>query len=392
MSISATNSQDKNRKTPRNRNGAWRKARERLTPPSISYFANEMRELKALLANSGDNGVRDELKRINDRISGLESKLDLYAGQIYRNRDETNFEARKRLFKSLPEATGAKRTFQLVNAKLLNTLSEFCRKTRTEYWMWAGSAIAISGRSSAIPWDDDIDICMMREDFLTLKDYVNRQTDYYITTVYDYVAHNIQYRFVSRDEHLHNFIDIVLCDWGRLDTAEDESKYLAIVEESQQEMDENPDLQYWREHKYLENPKEPKTYQVEKTSLQPIASEETKNRKIIDKIFKKALNRARKSGIICGKSEANAVVYSVENLFNFRNRPNIWPKDLIFPIKQLPYEGFLASAANQDEAFCDLIYPGWPFLANIADVNLHQDKNTYSVEYQAVMQKFLEDK
>ncbi len=57
------------------------------------------------------------------------------------------------------------RELQLVNLRTLKKLDEVCRKYDIRYWAAFGTLIGAIRHKGFIPWDDDLDVCMMREDF-----------------------------------------------------------------------------------------------------------------------------------------------------------------------------------------------------------------------------------
>lgn len=62
-------------------------------------------------------------------------------------------------------ARGQFREFQLANLKILKSIDAFCRKHKIRYWMDYGSLLGAVRHRDFIPWDDDIDISMLRQDY-----------------------------------------------------------------------------------------------------------------------------------------------------------------------------------------------------------------------------------
>lgn len=61
------------------------------------------------------------------------------------------------------------REVQLENCKSLKKLDEICKRHGLQYWMMYGSLIGVVRHKGFIPWDDDIDVGMMRDDFEKLR-------------------------------------------------------------------------------------------------------------------------------------------------------------------------------------------------------------------------------
>lgn len=57
------------------------------------------------------------------------------------------------------------REVQKANYRALQKLDEICKKYDIQYWIAYGSLIGTIRHKGFVPWDDDLDVCMMREDY-----------------------------------------------------------------------------------------------------------------------------------------------------------------------------------------------------------------------------------
>lgn len=67
--------------------------------------------------------------------------------------------------RTLPPASGILRTLQLAGLELLKKIDAVCKKHDIKYWLDFGTMLGAKRHKGFIPWDDDIDIAMMREDY-----------------------------------------------------------------------------------------------------------------------------------------------------------------------------------------------------------------------------------
>ena len=159
---------------------------------------------------------------------------------------------RRRIFSLMPEAEGDARIMQKANAKLMFELDSICQKAGLPYWTAYGSLVGTLSRNGFIPWDDDIDICMMREDTEKLQSLCDADPNYQFTLVYDGYVFCRQLRFSSRNENIPCFIDVSIWDWAASSSKENDELYRNLRLELMATFGEKMEsLPYWKERGLL---------------------------------------------------------------------------------------------------------------------------------------------
>ena len=102
--------------------------------------------------------------------------------------------------------------------KLLHILklwNEFTEQNRIDYWACAGTLLGAVRHSGFIPWDNDIDVCIMLSDLKKVK----RKLDGHPVLKYYECEQGLQLYIQSKDEDEANndyafpFLDIFICDY-----------------------------------------------------------------------------------------------------------------------------------------------------------------------------------
>ena len=102
---------------------------------------------------------------------------------------------------TLPKATGQIRDIQLANLALLKELDYVCKQANLEYWLDYGTLLGAIRHKGFIPWDDDIDVSMLRKDYEKIIDAFNKYSrDKDIYAQYE-VAETTAYRIAIKVRH-----------------------------------------------------------------------------------------------------------------------------------------------------------------------------------------------
>lgn len=80
---------------------------------------------------------------------------------------------------------------------ILNIIDEFCRENNLSYYLSGGTLIGAIRHKGFIPWDDDIDLVLFRDDFEKLRLILKNQTKYPQYTLLDLDCEDYIYPFLK---------------------------------------------------------------------------------------------------------------------------------------------------------------------------------------------------
>ena len=127
---------------------------------------------------------------------------------------------------TIPPATGQLRDIQLANLALLKELDYVCKQSGLKYWLDSGTLIGALRHKGFIPWDDDIDVGMMREDYKKVEEAFlkySRNSDIYAENTYLGRGQSLikikhkKCKYVFVDVFPYDFLNKILSEKERID-------------------------------------------------------------------------------------------------------------------------------------------------------------------------------
>lgn len=296
---------------------AVRQARE-----EIDDLRRENRELLDRLARIEDSlgrieggveGARADLAGRLDGLRDVAARQELLGWACYRREGEGDRAARRRLFSGMPPAGDLSRLLQLGCDQLLEDFDGLCERLGLRYWALSGTLLGAVRHGGFIPWDDDLDVGMMRGDIRLLRNAC-AGTPFTVDERVDPWVECRQVRFRRRDADNPCFIDLFIHDWSVLDARAAYDARCDARAEVVESIEAHPALgrsrAAWDAYALDQDPADAAW--------------------LVD-----ALDRAvagqREAGEICDGEGAASIVWSVDNLGGRFPRPAAFPVRDVFP-------------------------------------------------------------
>lgn len=277
------------------------------------------------IVNEKIKQVEQNIKKQNDLLQNIEAQNRIYFNLLYKKGNESIENAKKRFFLEIPQATGDLRVIQQGNANILAEFSKICRENNLPFWIEFGTLLGAVRHKGTIPWDDDIDVGMFRDDINKLQKILKNDKDFKITIVFDYYVHCRQIRFCTTNINNPCFIDIFIyepCD----DYSDQKWQEMRHAKEYGINKINNYNkniTEFWKNHPCL-----------------PLDTAEGRK---IDLIFQKFFPIQKSK-----HPNPTAIAFSLENLF-ISEFNHLYKWNDIFPTKTLIFEGKKYPVPNQYE-------------------------------------------
>ena len=104
-------------------------------------------------------------KRTKKRVNELIKIVNITKNVVTLNNDITK----------LPKAKGNLRLIQRSSIAILKRFDEIAKKHNVKYWLDWGTLLGAVRHGGFIPWDDDIDICMEKEEYDKFLPILNKE-------------------------------------------------------------------------------------------------------------------------------------------------------------------------------------------------------------------------
>ena len=304
-----------------------------------------IKEINTLISRV-DNAIKRQEQDIK-LILSLEAEMDIMFWQVIHRwkGGETLEDTKRNFFHRMANATGDLRVLQEAMSILLVNLDKICRSNNIIYFLCAGTLLGANRHSGFVPWDDDTDVFMLREDVEKLIDVMKDNKDFSVRSfIADFKRAPVYTRIVrfsyndTRIGNWQSFVDIFILDWCKDTSDESWNKYLSVRNQLCSEFVKLRDA--GESHDYVHNQLNEK-YKI---------------------VFNNLLNYENSRSALC---------WGWDNFTHGSKYINEY--DFVFPLTEVEFENYKFWAPKNPERYSSWRYGDW--LAIPRSVNAHRHSN-----------------
>lgn len=261
------------------------------------------------------------------KIFGIKIKFPKKEFRMKRNDSEYYYYKKNNIdIRTIPPATGQIRKIQLANLELLKELDYVCKENNLTYWLEFGTLLGAKRHKGFIPWDDDVDTGMPKQDYnkiIEAFEKSSRNPDIHARIVQIPDTPSLCFIKVIHKKAPHLFVDIFPYD--KIDkklSKKEQQKFSNIISKGRKKFAKNITL---------------------KNSIEEVLT------KLED--FKKSINLTTFAD--CQSSDTD-LVWGVEYGHDGANW--IHSYDTIFPLREIEFEGLKFPCINKPEEYLQELY------------------------------------
>jgi lipopolysaccharide cholinephosphotransferase len=275
-------------------------------------------------------------------------------GEVAQAKDYDNLPI-DQFFRELPKSVGPLRLLQQTSISLLEELIEICSINGIKYWAVGGTLIGSVRHQGFIPWDDDIDIGILRDDIIKLQKIVKDD--------YPHLRLSEEYWMYEGPHHVYNlsyrgYESIFRIDIFIFDLCNTENTLWSEMIKSRRQL--CMDVKNYLSIKKL-NPR------VHRIMDQDVIND-------IDKMIQK------NNPNFIGEFREKGVIWAIDNMSLPEKKKRLFDYDSIFPTKQMPFENIMIDVPKDYELFLKLGFGDYYTLPSDIFDHRHNSLSSNDVE------------
>ena len=130
--------------------------------------------------------LQERMDKLSKDMRALGEKNEFLFWMSMMQPGETMAETKKRVFLQMPRAEGRLRNIQLAENYILKRVKKACDDNGLQLFLVGGTLLGAVRHKGFIPWDNDIDIGMMKADYLKLRELFKEDKELTVQYCYNY--------------------------------------------------------------------------------------------------------------------------------------------------------------------------------------------------------------
>ena len=132
--------------------------------------------------------MMDELEKLRNDMREMSKKNEMLFWNAQMQPGETMRQTKERVYLNMPKATGRLRNIQLAENHILQRVKQLCDDNEMHVFLVGGTLLGAVRHHGFIPWDNDIDVGMMKADYLKLRKLLENDTELRAEYCYNYAS------------------------------------------------------------------------------------------------------------------------------------------------------------------------------------------------------------
>ena len=141
---------------------------------------------KVLPSYRTERRMNEAMETLRKELREMDKKQEYLFFLSQMKPGETMQQTRQRLCLQMPKATGRLRNIQLAEKYILERVKDVCDANGLSLFLVGGTLMGAVRHHGFIPWDNDVDIGMMRQDYLKLRELLAHDETLRVEYCYNY--------------------------------------------------------------------------------------------------------------------------------------------------------------------------------------------------------------
>ena len=132
--------------------------------------------------------MMEEMEKLRRDLREMSKKNEMLFWNAQMQTGETMQQTKERVYLNMPKATGRLRNIQLAENHILQRVKKLCDENGMHVFLVGGTLLGAVRHHGFIPWDNDIDVGMMKADYLKLRTLLENDTELRAEYCYNYAS------------------------------------------------------------------------------------------------------------------------------------------------------------------------------------------------------------